>query len=89
MDENHDGVVSSADIAWEQLLLWTDRNHDGLSTGDELQPIATSGVSALETGYRAIGRRDQWGNAYRFVARLRTAMASQENYYDIVLQTQE
>ncbi|HEX6083095.1 MAG TPA: hypothetical protein VF266_01130 [Thermoanaerobaculia bacterium] len=88
-DENHDGVVDSGDIAWEQLLLWTDRNHDGMSTGDELQPIATSAVSALETEYLAIGRRDQWGNAYRFSARLRTATGSGEKYYDVILQTQE
>jgi len=88
LDENQDGVVDSGDLAWEQLLLWTDRNHDGMSTSDELQPIVTSSVSALETEFKTIGRRDQWGNAYRFAARWRTATGSEEKYYDVFLQTQ-
>ena len=42
LDENRDGNVDADDAGWQNLLLWTDRNRDGLSTADELQPIAGS-----------------------------------------------
>ena len=87
-DGNHDGVVDERDADWSRLLLWTDRNHDGWSTADELQPIAQSIVSALETEYRVIGRKDQWGNLFYFRSKFRIRHNGQEQqrtYYDVYL----
>lgn len=84
LDANGDTIVDVADPAWTQLLLWVDRNHDGSSTADELQPIASSIVTGLETDYRRVGRRDQWGNIFRFTSHARFA-ESRRTYYDIYL----
>lgn len=86
LDENHDGVVDRRDGPWSTLLLWTDRNHDGWSTHDELQVIGSSVVTALETDYRTIGKRDQFGNHFRYMSKFRLSEDKKERerkYYDV------
>jgi hypothetical protein len=56
-----DDVVSAADGVFGQLLLWTDRNHNGISEPDELQTLTSAGVGAIGLNYKAIGRRDRYG----------------------------
>ncbi len=88
-DSNHDRVVDARDeAAWQVLLLWTDRNHDGWSTGDELQPIAQSMVIALGTEYRTIRKKDQWGNLFHYMSKSRFRHGGREHqrtYYDVFL----
>jgi hypothetical protein len=84
LDENADGVIDRRDSVWARLLLWTDRDHDGVTTGDELEPIAGSGVTALETEYELVGRRDQWGNAFRYMSHVHFA-EGRRAYYDVYL----
>lgn len=69
LDENGDGLIDEADPVWPALLLWTDRDHDGRSTPAELEPIAQSSVAAVETAYHEIGRKDRWGNEFRYQGR--------------------
>lgn len=84
LDDNGDGVVNASDAAWIALLLWVDRNHDGYSTPDELLPVGASAVTGLETDYRWIGRRDRWGNSFRYMAHFRLGGASTRRaYYDV------
>lgn len=66
LDSNSDDLVDDADDAWYGLLLWTDANHDGTSQPDEIVSIDGSAVNALETSYHWTGRRDAYGNLYRF-----------------------
>lgn len=92
MDDNGDGLLSASDGAWSSLLLWVDRNHDGASTADELQPIAGSVVTALELDARVVGRRDQWGNQFRYMAHFRYRKAAAEarrTYYDVFFRMAE
>jgi hypothetical protein len=63
-DLNHDGVLDSSDPAWSSLLLWTDRNHDGISQPDELTPIARSAVTAIDLPHKWQLAHDQSGNYY-------------------------
>ena len=66
LDDNHDGVLDPSDHAWALLLVWTDRDHDGVCTADELQPIAATGVRSLELSLRDhLNKRDRWGNVFR------------------------
>jgi hypothetical protein len=91
LDGNRDGIVDPSDAGWATLLLWTDRNHDGMSTPGELQPIGESIVAALETDHRLTGRRDQWGNEYRYASRfhLRSGEAERQRaYYDVFFVTE-
>ncbi|HEY0157422.1 MAG TPA: hypothetical protein VGF28_09075 [Thermoanaerobaculia bacterium] len=87
LDADGDGVVDAADAAWQRLLLWTDRNHDGMSTAGELQPIGASVVTALETDHRRVGRKDQWGNEFRYMAHYRVAGGARASYYDVFFRT--
>ena len=47
------------------MLLWTDRNHNGISEPDELQPVSGSSLKAISTDYKASKLRDQFGNEFR------------------------
>jgi hypothetical protein len=50
---------------FQKLLLWTDRNHDGVSQPDELEPFSKY-FDAVGLGYGGLNRRDGNGNLYRF-----------------------
>lgn len=84
LDDNHDGVVDRNDPAWTALLFWTDRNHDGMSTADELRHVSDSGITALETDRTLVGRKDQWGNEFRYMSHLRL-QHGRHSYYDVFL----
>jgi hypothetical protein len=77
------GSVSDADPVFRSLLLWHDRNHNGVSESGELAPAADT-LEAIGLGYTLANRRDGNGNTYRFEgwARKRfedAATASSEN----------
>lgn len=68
------GSVSSDDPLFGQLLLWTDRNHNGVSESDELIAVRDI-LSDIGLGYDVSGRTDRFGNRYKFKGwvELRTA----------------
>jgi hypothetical protein len=43
--------VDAADPYFTQLQLWTDKNHDGLSSPSELGTLAKVGVTSIATGF--------------------------------------
>jgi hypothetical protein len=91
-DDNHDGVIESSDAVWGRLLLWIDRNHDGKSSADEVQPLRQSPVVALETARQWVGRRDQWGNELRYMSHFRVnsgGATSRRLLYDVFFVTAE
>lgn len=47
------------------LLLWTDRNHNGISETDELVSVGAAGLAAIGTEYREKRRVDQFKNEFR------------------------
>lgn len=66
LDDNHDGVIDSRDAVWPQLLLWRDLNHDGISQANEITRLADSDVTAIDLDFHWSGRRDRWGNVFRY-----------------------
>jgi hypothetical protein len=68
LDDNHDGVIDQKDPIWNELLLWRDLNHDGISQPSELTPVADSGLTAIALSYHWTGRRDVSGNYFRYKA---------------------
>ncbi len=80
-----DDAITALDPVFDQLLLWTDRNHDGESTPDELQGAADAGVSAISMKYRHARREDKFGNEFRVVAKLTWADGEKDNVYDVWL----
>ena len=67
-DANGDGVIDIKDPIWSRLMLWTDRNHNGISETSEIRPLSESGITAISLDYRWISRRDRFGNRYRWAS---------------------
>ena len=80
LDDNVDSRVDSCDGVWPLLLLWTDRDHDGISRAEEMIPITASGITALQCHYRWTGRRDRHGNVFRWMSSIETDLSSQPIY---------
>jgi hypothetical protein len=63
---NGDGWIGAADAVFSTLRLWRDENHDGVSQLGELRSLGDAGISGISTEYRDGGRRDRWGNRFRY-----------------------
>jgi hypothetical protein len=72
---NGDGVVDSLDSVFSNLRLWQDRNHNGVSEPDELHPLASLNVKALELDFKESKRVDEYGNEFKYRAKVRDATA--------------
>ncbi len=60
-----DDVIDARDPVWSKLLLWTDRNHNGISEPEELTRVADSAIAGISLTYKTIRRVDQFGNEFR------------------------
>ncbi|MCM3872650.1 MAG: hypothetical protein ND895_18370 [Pyrinomonadaceae bacterium] len=69
-DYNADGKIDSSDTVYSQLRLWQDRNHNGVSEPEELQPAHKLGLKTLFLDYRRSKRVDKFGNEFRYRARV-------------------
>jgi hypothetical protein len=67
---NWDGLVDARDAEFSRLRLWQDRNRDGYSQPSELMVLAEAGVRSISLHYRESRRRDEFGNHFRFMARV-------------------
>jgi hypothetical protein len=69
-DDNHDGVIDARDAVWKSLRLWIDENHDGISQPEELHTLYELGVTSISLKYHEDPWHDQYGNAFRYWARV-------------------
>jgi hypothetical protein len=67
---NADGVISSLDSIFTSLRLWQDINHNGISESPELNPLSALGLMAIELDYKASPKVDQYGNSFRYRAKV-------------------
>lgn len=65
-DANHDDVIDYRDPIWSHLQPWRDLNHNGISEPSEISALGDSDVTAIDLRYHWTGRRDRWGNAFRY-----------------------
>jgi hypothetical protein len=66
---NGDGHLDAADRAFDSLMLWIDRNHDGISQPEELQTTHQAGLLRIDLQYRRSRRTDRYGNLFAFAGR--------------------
>jgi hypothetical protein len=68
LDSNSDGVFDSLDTLYNQIKLWVDANHDGISSIDELFDLNSKGVISINLNAQTSDRQEN-GNLYALEAK--------------------
>lgn len=66
---NDNGFIDPDDVVYQELRLWIDWNHDGMSEPGELLALADAGLVRISLQYRTSHRQDQHGNRFLYVSR--------------------
>ena len=72
---NANGVIDSRDSVFERLRLWQDMNHDGVSEPEELHTLVSLDVVALDLDFKESRRTDQYGNEFKYRAKVRDTIS--------------
>lgn len=68
---NGDGAINRHDTIFTALRLWQDSNHNGISEASELHSLPELGLKTLELDYRQSKRTDEYGNKFKYRAKVR------------------
>lgn len=74
---NGDGLINRNDSIFSALRLWQDANHNGISEASEIHSLPDLGIRTLELDYRQSRRTDEYGNKFKYRARVRDAHDAQ------------
>ncbi len=66
---NQNGMIDRDDVVYNQLMVWVDVNHNGISESEELFGLAELGVERVSHRYWESQRVDEHGNEFRYMSR--------------------
>jgi hypothetical protein len=74
---NGDGLITEADAVFNSLRLWQDLNRNGFSEPVELLSLQAVGIKVLELEYKTSKYTDQFGNQFRYRAKVKDSNQTQ------------
>ena len=85
---NGDGVIDRRDAVFSKLLIWVDKNHDGISEPGELLTMQQAGIQSISLHYARSSWTDAYGNQFRYRSQITFAgggPAGDRYVYDVML----